>query len=200
MNKVWDSKGSGETPALVQTPPSLFIYFKLCYTYIVALHFKNEIPETIKFINRKLCLSQFWKLKSERQSTGLVRVSSWLYSPMSWMAKVGSTNWIETLTSWTGRETEKLRILSFLCGHTAKDLRTSHWTPPSIYLFIFLLLFICAYKAWVISPPCPHPLRPLPLPPWELFFFRLPLLANFSAHCLMQRPPHFTCFHAGEWR
>jgi hypothetical protein len=34
-----------------------------------------------------------------------------------------------------------------------------------IYLFIFtVLLFICAYKAWVISPPCPHPLCPLPLP------------------------------------
>jgi hypothetical protein len=38
------------------------------------------------------------------------------------------------------------------------------------YSFFFLLLFICAYKAWVISPPCPHPLpyhplRPLPLPP-----------------------------------
>jgi hypothetical protein len=38
-----------------------------------------------------------------------------------------------------------------------------------IYLFIYLL-FICAYKAWVISPPCPHPLpyhplHPLPLPP-----------------------------------
>jgi hypothetical protein len=36
--------------------------------------------------------------------------------------------------------------------------------------FFFLLLFICAYKAWVISPPCPHPLpyhplRSLPLPP-----------------------------------
>jgi hypothetical protein len=29
----------------------------------------------------------------------------------------------------------------------------------------FILLLICAYKAWVISPPCPHPLRPLPLPP-----------------------------------
>jgi hypothetical protein len=36
--------------------------------------------------------------------------------------------------------------------------------------FFFLLLFICAYKAWVISPPCPHPLPyhplcPLPLAP-----------------------------------
>jgi hypothetical protein len=36
--------------------------------------------------------------------------------------------------------------------------------------FFFILLFICAYNAWVISPPCPHPLpyqplHPLPLPP-----------------------------------
>jgi hypothetical protein len=38
------------------------------------------------------------------------------------------------------------------------------------YLFIYIiLLFICAYKAWVISPPCPHPLHSAPslspLPP-----------------------------------
>jgi hypothetical protein len=36
-----------------------------------------------------------------------------------------------------------------------------------IYLFLIVLLFICAYNAWVISPTCPllyHPLRPLPLP------------------------------------
>jgi hypothetical protein len=37
-------------------------------------------------------------------------------------------------------------------------------------IHFFLLLFICAYKAWFISPPCPHPLpyhplHPLPLPP-----------------------------------
>jgi hypothetical protein len=33
---------------------------------------------------------------------------------------------------------------------------------PNVFFFIFIvLLFICAYKAWVISPPCP---RPLPLP------------------------------------
>jgi hypothetical protein len=36
--------------------------------------------------------------------------------------------------------------------------------------FIFLLLFVCAYKAWFISPPCPHPLpyhplHPTPAPP-----------------------------------
>jgi hypothetical protein len=39
-----------------------------------------------------------------------------------------------------------------------------------VFFFIFLLLFICAYKAWFISPPCPHPLpyhplHPLPHPP-----------------------------------
>jgi hypothetical protein len=41
-----------------------------------------------------------------------------------------------------------------------------------IYLFIFnffLLLFICAYKAWVISPPCPHPLPYHPLCPLPAF-------------------------------
>jgi hypothetical protein len=58
------------------------------------------------------------------------------------------------------------------------------WHDQSIYLlsksrvqskyFFFLifivLLFICAYNSWVISPPCPHPLpyhphHPLPLLP-----------------------------------
>jgi hypothetical protein len=38
------------------------------------------------------------------------------------------------------------------------------------FLIFIVLLFICAYNAWVISPPCPHPLpyhplHPLPLPP-----------------------------------
>jgi hypothetical protein len=38
------------------------------------------------------------------------------------------------------------------------------------FFFLFLLLFTCVYKAWFISPPCPHPLpyHPLcllPLPP-----------------------------------
>jgi hypothetical protein len=45
--------------------------------------------------------------------------------------------------------------------------------PEIVFLFFFfivLLLFICAYKAWFISTPCPHPLpyhplHPLPLPP-----------------------------------
>jgi hypothetical protein len=40
----------------------------------------------------------------------------------------------------------------------------------TLFLFFIFLLFICAYKAWLISPPCPHPLpyhplRPLPTPP-----------------------------------
>uniref|UniRef100_A0A8C0WDU0 Uncharacterized protein n=1 Tax=Castor canadensis TaxID=51338 RepID=A0A8C0WDU0_CASCN len=32
-------------------------------------------------------------------------------------------------------------------------------------IFFIVLLFICAYKAWVISPPCPHPLPYHPLRP-----------------------------------
>jgi hypothetical protein len=52
-----------------------------------------------------------------------------------------------------------LQLLVKVLSHTAQT--------PSSFL---LLLFICAYKAWVISPPCPHPLpyhplRPLPLLP-----------------------------------
>jgi hypothetical protein len=43
----------------------------------------------------------------------------------------------------------------------------SHFVQSLIYLFLFFycLLFICAYKAWVISPPCPHPLPYHPLCP-----------------------------------
>jgi hypothetical protein len=47
-----------------------------------------------------------------------------------------------------------------------------HWEAAAGGYGIFknFLLFICAYKAWVISPPFPHPLpyhplHPLPLPP-----------------------------------
>jgi hypothetical protein len=43
-------------------------------------------------------------------------------------------------------------------------------STASYKVFFIVLLFICAYKAWVISPSCPHtlpyhPLCPLPLPP-----------------------------------
>jgi hypothetical protein len=35
----------------------------------------------------------------------------------------------------------------------------ANFLPRLVFLFfIIVLLFICAYKAWVISPPCPHPL------------------------------------------
>jgi hypothetical protein len=39
-----------------------------------------------------------------------------------------------------------------------------------VSFFIIVLLFVCAYNAWVISSPCPyhlpyHPLHPLPLSP-----------------------------------
>jgi hypothetical protein len=37
-----------------------------------------------------------------------------------------------------------------------------------LFVFVFVLLFICAYKAWVISPPCPHPLLYHPLHPLPL--------------------------------
>jgi hypothetical protein len=38
-------------------------------------------------------------------------------------------------------------------------LADGQYSQPSLFIgFFFLLLFICAYKACVISPPCPHPL------------------------------------------
>jgi hypothetical protein len=53
-----------------------------------------------------------------------------------------------------------------------------------ILFFFIILLFICAYKAWVISPPCPHhlpyhPLRPLPLPPSIPNINYFALISNF---------------------
>jgi hypothetical protein len=51
-----------------------------------------------------------------------------------------------------------------------------------LWFFKIILLFICAYKAWVISPPCPHPLPyhplcllPLPPPPQDPAETILPL-------------------------
>jgi hypothetical protein len=53
-------------------------------------------------------------------------------------------------------------------------------------IFFIVLLFICAYNTWVISPPCPHPLsyhplRPLSLPPTPLIPGRnyFALISNF---------------------
>jgi hypothetical protein len=85
--------------------------------------------------------------------------------------------------------------LRFLCLELSEELRDScrikelQWEledfsrPCTIcplrawtrlcFFFLIVLLFICAYNAWVISPPCPHPLPyyppcslPLPPTPW----------------------------------
>jgi hypothetical protein len=63
-----------------------------------------------------------------------------------------------------------------------------------LFLFFIVLLFICAYKAWVISPPCPHPfpyhpLCPLPLPNHTEFLN----LGSMNALCKM------LCVHFFWW-
>jgi hypothetical protein len=35
---------------------------------------------------------------------------------------------------------------------------SEHILANFVLIFFIVLLFICAYKAWVISPSCPHPL------------------------------------------
>jgi hypothetical protein len=40
--------------------------------------------------------------------------------------------------------------------------------PICSFFYFIVLLFICAYKAWVISPLCPHPLPHHPLHPLPL--------------------------------
>jgi hypothetical protein len=56
----------------------------------------------------------------------------------------------------------------------------------NFYLFIYLLLFVCAYNAWVISPPSPkplpyHPLHRRPFPPTSSILGRnyFALISNF---------------------
>jgi hypothetical protein len=59
-----------------------------------------------------------------------------------------------------------------ICGEFflhAKNIFTFFFFVCNIFLlFIIVLLFICAYNAWVISPPCPHPLPYHPLRPLHL--------------------------------
>jgi hypothetical protein len=55
------------------------------------------------------------------------------------------------------------------------------WLQTSISFFFFIvLLFICAYKAWVISPPCPHPLPYHPLCPLLLSPTSIPSINYFA--------------------
>jgi hypothetical protein len=56
-----------------------------------------------------------------------------------------------------------------------------------IFIFFFIvLLFICAYKAWVISAFCPHPLPYHPLHPWNHF---QPLLSQGTVHVPRKASP-----------
>jgi hypothetical protein len=65
-------------------------------------------------------------------------------------------------------------LLLLLCYDFKRDITKIELIltviPCTNIIFFIVLLFICAYKAWVISPLCPHPLpyHPLcsfPLPP-----------------------------------
>jgi hypothetical protein len=60
---------------------------------------------------------------------------------------------------------------SNLCQQRALEghCKASIWKPlPFLpFFFIIVLLFICAYKAWVIYPPCPQP----PFLPLQCFFW-----------------------------
>jgi hypothetical protein len=53
----------------------------------------------------------------------------------------------------------------------SRRLTKTHCKCLYCLLLGFFFLFICAYKAWVISPPCPHPLPYHPLRPVDFFFF-----------------------------
>jgi hypothetical protein len=73
-----------------------------------------------------------------------------------------------TFYYWTIPNTcATLSDFQFLKCKCFKNIIMFHFNSFSFFIiYIYFLLFICAYKAWVISPPCPHPLHPSlsPLP------------------------------------
>jgi hypothetical protein len=52
-----------------------------------------------------------------------------------------------------------------------------HCAQVGKIFFFLILLFICAYKAWVISAPCPHPL------PGKIFLNKTQKALSMAGHC-----------------
>jgi hypothetical protein len=79
---------------------------------------------------------------------GIFKIGSWELFAWGWL--------------WT-------MILLIFASWVAGITGVSHWHRLTVGFFfffsIFLLLFICAYKAGFISPPCTHPLPYHPLCP-----------------------------------
>jgi hypothetical protein len=75
------------------------------------------------------------------------------------------------------RKLRPREVIKVLQHHTAQEFDSRAWVlicfiilSPSFWSASIFFLFICAYNAWVISPPCPHtlpyhPLHSLPLLP-----------------------------------
>jgi hypothetical protein len=82
--------------------------------------------------------------------------------------------------------------LFFITWNYRLQLLNCLWVASSIivwisfFFFIFLLLFICAYKAWFISPPGPHPLpyHSLVWISWGQAFYLVHYYILVSGQCL----------------
>jgi hypothetical protein len=78
--------------------------------------------------------------------------------------------WKSSSTDWSGLDTVLIILFhSFFFNWKCEWLYFCSISQT----FFFLLLFICAYKAWFISPPCPHPLPYHPFHPPAIFFIWL---------------------------
>jgi hypothetical protein len=78
-----------------------------------------------------------------------------------------------------------------LAKRALKDSLFSPAEQTSFGLFFFLLLFTCAYKAWVISPPCPHPLIIWSLLSFVLFLVMEPGFEVRALHVAGRYSYHF---------